>query len=70
MSSTCSRCGRPLSDPASVAAGIGPECKEREENHGFTERELRRAIAYAVQLRRQQQQRKGLETNEKPEAIH
>lgn len=29
-STTCRRCGRPLSDPASIAAGIGPECAARE----------------------------------------
>lgn len=25
---TCERCGQPLSDPASVAVGIGPECRK------------------------------------------
>lgn len=27
----CSRCGRPLTDPASVAAGLGPTCIKRME---------------------------------------
>lgn len=27
---TCRRCGRPLSDPTSIAAGIGPECAEAD----------------------------------------
>jgi hypothetical protein len=27
---TCSRCGRVLTDPASIAAGIGPECAEQD----------------------------------------
>lgn len=27
----CSRCGRPLTDPASIARGLGPICAERVE---------------------------------------
>lgn len=25
----CSKCGRPISDPESVAAGVGPECQAK-----------------------------------------
>lgn len=28
--SICRQCGRTLTDPASVEAGIGPECAEKE----------------------------------------
>lgn len=28
---TCGRCARPLTDPASIAIGIGPECKSKME---------------------------------------
>jgi hypothetical protein len=27
----CYRCGRELTDPASIKAGIGPECKAKED---------------------------------------
>jgi hypothetical protein len=27
MAAKCSRCGRPLKDPYSVAVGMGPECR-------------------------------------------
>ena len=30
----CRRCGRALSDPASVTAGIGPECQRQKEDPG------------------------------------
>lgn len=26
----CKRCGRPLTDPESIAAGIGPDCRSKE----------------------------------------
>jgi hypothetical protein len=29
LDGTCGRCGRRLTDPVSVAAGLGPECRER-----------------------------------------
>lgn len=36
-SGTCRRCGRPLTDPGSIAAGIGPECAHLEaDNVAFT----------------------------------
>lgn len=28
---TCNRCGRPLTDPVSVARGMGPECAARDK---------------------------------------
>lgn len=33
---TCRRCGRPLTDPASIRAAIGPTCAARERASGQT----------------------------------
>ena len=31
----CSKCGRPLTDPFSVAVGMGPECRGRLSKKGW-----------------------------------
>ena len=41
---TCTECGKPLTDPASRAFRIGPECRK-----GMTTRQLREAMARAAQ---------------------
>ena len=34
MAAKCSRCGRPLTDPYSIAVGMGPECRGGAAKHG------------------------------------
>ena len=31
----CSRCGRPLTDPYSIAVGMGPECRGGAKKEGW-----------------------------------
>ncbi|RPI95396.1 MAG: hypothetical protein EHM40_03340 [Chloroflexi bacterium] len=31
----CCRCNRPLTDPFSIAIGMGPECRGRLSKHGW-----------------------------------
>jgi hypothetical protein len=49
----CRKCGRSLSDPVSIAAGIGPECASKEEP--VTDPRARRARATRDAIRSERQ---------------
>lgn len=61
LSHTCSRCGRPLTDIASIRRGIGPVCRKLQQGWDVVELEL--PVHWATYLFYGDES--GLEENEK-----